>query len=68
MGGTILDMDTEIEQKGNKIQFLEDKIGRQGFKIVEKMNRLELNKWSKKDKCVRTMIRLNKTLNNKVTL
>ena len=50
MGDTINDMDTEIEQKDNKISFLENKIGVTDDKIVEEMNRLDLNKISDKEK------------------
>ena len=43
-------MDIELEQKGNKKQFLEDKRGVPDSKIVEEINRLDLNKlWSKKN-------------------
>ena len=44
MGETISDIDMEIEQKDNKIQFLEDKIGIPNSKVIEEMNRLDLNK------------------------
>ena len=64
MGETISDMDMEIEQKDNKIRFLEDKIGIPDFKIIEEMNRLDLNKISSKEKNDRIMNRLNKTINN----
>ena len=64
MGETISDMDIELEQKDNKTQFLEDKIGRPDSKVVEEMKRLDLNKITSKDKCDRIMNRLNKTLNN----
>ena len=37
-------MDVEIEQKDNKIQFLEDKIGILDSEVIEEMNRLDLNK------------------------
>ena len=50
MGGTILDMDIEIEQKANRKQFLEDKIGIRDPKFLEEMNRLDLNKRSCKEK------------------
>ena len=50
MGETISDMDMEIEQKDNKIQFLEDKIGIPDSKVIEEMNRLDLNKLSCKEK------------------
>ena len=64
MGETISDMDMEIEQKDNKIQCLEDKIGIPDSKVIEEMNRLDLNKISSKEKNDRIMNRLNKTLNN----
>ena len=57
-------MSIELEQKNNKIQFLEDKLGMPDSKIVEEMHKLSLNKISRKDKCDRFMNRLNKTLNN----
>ena len=41
VGETIADMDMEIEQKDNKIQFFEDKIGIPDFKVIEEMNRLD---------------------------
>ena len=63
MGDTINDMDLEIEQKDNKILFLENKIGVTDDKIVDEMNRLDLNKISDKEKNTRIMNRLNKTLN-----
>ena len=62
MGDTINDMDLEIEQKDNKISFLENKIGVTDDKIVEEMKRLDLNKVSDKEKNNRIMNRLNKTL------
>ena len=64
MGETISDMDIEIEQKDNKIQFLEDKIGIPDSKVIEEMNRLDLNKISSKERNDRIMNRLNKTLTN----
>ena len=63
MEDTIDDMDIEIEQKDNKISFLEKKIGVTDDKIVEEMNRLYLNKISDEEKNKRIMNRLNKTLN-----
>ena len=63
MGDTINDMDLEIEQKDNKISFLENKIGITDDRVVEEMNRLDLNKISDKEKNNRIMNRLNKTLN-----
>ena len=50
MGDTINDMDVEIEQKHNKISFLENKIGVTDDKVVQEMNRLDLNKISDKKK------------------
>ena len=63
MGDTINDMDIEIEQKENKISFLENKIGVTDDKVIEEMKRLDLNKISNKEKNIRIMNRLNKTLN-----
>ena len=40
MGDTIADMDIEIEQKDNKISFLENKIGATDDKVIEQMKRL----------------------------
>ena len=62
MGDTINDMDIEIEQKDNKISFLENKIAVTDDKTVEEMNRLDLNKITDKEKNNRIMNRLNKTL------
>ena len=64
MGDTINDMDIEIEQKDNKINFLEDKIGITDVKVVEEMYKLNLNRITNKEKNDRIMNRLNKTLNN----
>ena len=64
MGETISDMDIEIEQKDNKIQFLEDKIGIPDSKVIEEMNRLDLHKISRKEKNDRIMNMSFKTLNN----
>ena len=64
MGETISDMDMEIEQKDNKIQFLETKMGMPDSKVIEEMNRLDLNKTSCKEKNDRIMNRLIKTLTN----
>ena len=66
MGDTIDDMDIEIEQKDNKISFLEKKMGVKDDKIAEQMNRLYLNKISDKEKNNRIMNRLNKTLNKHI--
>ena len=62
MGDTINDMDVEIEQKDNKISFLENKIGVTDDKVIEEMNRLDLNV-SDKEKNKRIMNRINKTPN-----
>ena len=64
MGDTINDIDIEIEQKDNKINFLENKIGITDDKVVEEMSNLDLNKILNKEKNDRIMNRLNKTLNN----
>ena len=64
MGKTISDRDIELEQKDNKIQFSEVKIGIPDSKDAQETNRLDLNKMSSKNKCDRIMNRLNKTLNN----
>ena len=50
MGHTINDMDMEIQQNDNKIHFLENKIGIPDSKVIEEMNRLDLNKISSKKK------------------
>ena len=50
MGEIISDMDIEMEEKANKIQILEDKIGTPDSKVIEEMNRLDLNKISCKEK------------------
>ena len=64
IGETISDMDIEIEQKDNKVQFLEDKLGIPDSKVIEEMKRLDLNKTSCNEKNDRNMNRLNKMLNN----
>ena len=64
MGETISDMDVEIEQKDNKIQFLEDKIGIPDSKVIEEMIRLHDILLKSKEKNDRIMNRLNKTLLN----
>ena len=53
-----------IRTKNNKIQFLEDKIGLPDSKIVEEMNRSDLNKLSSEDKCDMIRNRLNETPHN----
>ena len=62
MGDTINDMDIEMEQKDTKITFLENKIGVSDDKVIEEMNSLNLNKIPDKEKNIRIMNRLNKTL------
>ena len=52
MRETISDLDMEIEQKDSKIQFSEDEIGIPDSKIIEEMNRLDLNKISCKEKMI----------------
>ena len=46
MGDTFEDMDKEIEQKDNKIEFLENKIGLPDTEFIDEMNRLRLTKKS----------------------
>ena len=41
-------MDIEIEQKGNKIEFLGNKIGLPDSKVIEKMNKLRIKKITSK--------------------
>ena len=62
MGDTINDMDVEIEQKDIKITFLENKIGVSDDQVIEEMNSLNLNRIPDKEKNIRIMNRLNKTL------
>ena len=57
-------MDIELEQKDNKIQFLEDRIGIPDSKVIEEMNRLDLDKISSHERNDRFLNRLNKTLEN----
>ena len=63
MGDTINDMDIELEEKDNKISFLENKIGVTDDRVIEEMKRLDLNKITNKEKNNSIMNRLNKTLN-----
>ena len=66
--GTIEDMDREIEQKDQAINFLEKwllkKLPVLDSKFIEKVNRLGLNKKSSKVKGVRIMERLTNSPNN----
>ncbi len=64
MGDTINDMDIEIEQKDNKIIYLENRIGIADEMVIEEMNSLNLDNIINKEKNDRIMNRLNKTLNN----
>ena len=64
MGDTIEHMDIEIEQKDNKTEFLENKIGLTVCKVFEEMNKLGLNKVSSKRKGNRIKDRLNNSLKN----
>ena len=64
MGETISKTDIELEQKDNKLQFLEDKILIPDSKVKEDMSSLDLNRISNREKNERFMNRLNKTLNN----
>ena len=59
MGEITADLDIELEQKENKIQFLEDKIVITDSEVVEEMNRLGLKKISSKEKGDRIMNSLN---------
>ena len=62
MGDIINDMDIENEEKDIKISFLEKKIGIRDDKLIEEMNRLDLTKIPDKEKNIRIINRLNKTL------
>ena len=56
-------MDVELEQEDNNIQFLDDKLETPDPKVIEEMNRLHLNKLSKK-RNDRITNRLKKTFPN----
>ena len=45
-------MDIELEQKYKKVQLLEDKIGIADVKVLEEMNKLDLNKTSNEEKII----------------
>ena len=60
----IEDMGMEIEQKDSKIEFLENKIGLPDCKVIEKMNKLGLNKTSSKRKGDWIMDRLKISFKN----
>ena len=64
MGDFIEDMDIEIEQKDNKIKFLENKTGLPHCKVIEERNRLELGKIKSKTKGDMNMDKLSKSLKN----
>ena len=64
MGDTTEDVDVEIAQKDNKIEFLGNKVGLPVSKFMEEKNRLGLNKMSSKRKVDRNKDRLNKSPNN----
>ena len=64
MRETISVMNIKLGRKDCKIQFLDDKIGIPVSKVVEEMNRLDLNKSSSKNICDKIMHRLNKTPKN----
>ena len=64
MGDTIEDMDIERQEKDNKIELLENKIGLPDCKVFDEMNRLGLKNMSSKRKGDRIMDRLNISLNN----
>ena len=66
MDETKTDMDVETEQKDNKKQFLEDKMGIPDFKGVDEMKILDLGKISSRKQRKqknRIMKKSNKTLN-----
>ena len=50
MRETVEVMDIEIEQKGNKKEFLENKVGLPDCKVIEEINRLGLSKLSSQKK------------------
>ena len=60
MGDTIENMDIEIEQKNNKIEFLENRTGLPDSEVFEEINKLGLNK----RKAGRIMDGLHNALNN----
>ena len=64
MGDTIEDMDLEVEQKGNKVELLENKICLPDSKGIEEMNKLRLNEIQIRRKSDRIMDRLNNSLIN----
>ena len=59
MGDTIEDMDMEIEQKDNIIEFFERKIGLPDSKVTEEKNRLGLSKVSSERRSDGILVRLN---------
>ena len=63
MGDTIEDMGLETQQKDNKKELFENKIGFSDCKVFEEMNRLGQNKISSKRKGDSILDRLNISLN-----
>ena len=57
-------MDIEIEQKDNKKEFSENKIGFSDSKVIEEMNKQELKKYQPR-KGDRIMDKLSNSLNNR---
>ena len=64
MADTIEGMDIEIEQKDNKKEFLEKKIGLPDCKGIEEMSKLGLNNKPSKCRGDRILDGLNNSLNN----
>ena len=56
MGETFEDMDTKIDQKDNKIELLQNKIGLPDCQVIEEMNQLGFYKISSKRKGDKIMI------------
>ena len=56
MGGTIEDMEIKLEQKDNRREFLENKLGLPDSKVFEEKNRLGLEKYHPKEKMIRVWI------------
>ena len=62
MGKTFSDTDKEIEQKHIKIEFLGNKKGIPDSKIIEELNKFNLNNLSTQEKNDKFIKRLNKSL------
>ena len=45
-------MDKELEQKDDKLQFFDDKIGTPDSEVVEEMNRLDIKKYQVEKKMI----------------